>query len=101
MIEKSIEKRNTRLEPQDGNTLGRFNIRWVIFQGDSLPPLLFVATLIPLTIMLRKVKYGYMMKNKSKVNHLLYMDDLKIYAKNQMELESLMTKEWNLDCRSV
>jgi hypothetical protein len=30
------------------------------------------------------------MKNKSKINHLLYMDDLKIYAKSRMELESLM-----------
>jgi hypothetical protein len=31
-----------------------------------------------------------MMKNKSKINHLLYMDDLKVYVKNNMELESLM-----------
>ena len=30
------------------------------------------------------------MKNKFKVNHLLFMDDQKIYAKNRMELESSM-----------
>ena len=90
LIEKSMENWNIRLETQDGDTLGCIDIRRGIFQGDSLSPLLFVAALIPLTIMLRKVKSGYMVKNKSKVNHLLYMDDLKIYAKNRMELESLM-----------
>lgn len=90
LIEQSMENWNTRLETQGGNTLGSINIRRGIFQGDSLSPLLFVIALIPLTIMLRKVKSGYLMRNKSKVNHLLYMDDLKIYAKNSMELESLI-----------
>ena len=85
-----MENWNTRFVTQHGNTLGCIDIRWGIFQGDSLSPLLFVAALIPLTIMLRKLKSGYMMKNKSKVNHLLHMDDLQSYAKHRMELVSLM-----------
>jgi hypothetical protein len=90
LIEQSMANWNTRLETQGGGTLGNIEIRRGIFQGDSLSPLLFVMALIPLTIMLRRMKSGYMMKNKSKINHLLYMDDLKVYAKNNMELESLM-----------
>ena len=85
LIEQTMDNWNTRLETQAGNTLGSIDIRRGIFQGDSLSPLLFVIALIPLTIMLRQVKSGYLMKDKSKVNHLLYMDDLKIYmyAKKQ------------------
>ena len=63
-----MENWNTRLETQDGDPLGCTDIRRGIFQGDSLSHLLFVVTLIPLTIMLRKVKSGYTVKNKSKVN---------------------------------
>ena len=62
LIEQSVENWNTRLETHDGNTLGCIDIRRGMFQGDSLSPLLFVAALIPITIMLRKVKSGYMMK---------------------------------------
>ena len=30
--------------------------------------------------------------NKEKVNHLLFMDDLKLYAKNEKGLESLVQR---------
>ena len=42
-----------------GVRLGDVNIRRGIFQGDSLSPLLFVLSLIPLTLVLRKVKASY------------------------------------------
>ena len=77
LMEKSMENWNTRLETQDGDTLGCIDIRRGIFQGDSLSPLLFVAALIPLTIILRKVR------NKSKVNHLRYMIDLKFMPRTE------------------
>ena len=39
--------------------LGEVNINWGIFQGDSLSPLLFIISLIPLTLVLRHKKQGY------------------------------------------
>ena len=63
--------------------LGNVRIRRGIFQGDSLSPLLFVLAVIPLTLMLNKTKIFYLSKRRSeKINHLLFMDDLKPFAKN-------------------
>ena len=40
-----------------GNSeLGEVEIKRGIFQGDSLPPLVFVLVLIPLSLILRKAK---------------------------------------------
>ena len=62
-----------------------------IFQGDSLSPLLFVIILIPLTHILRKASAGYEFANsKKKTNHLLFMDDLKLYSKTEKTLDSLI-----------
>ena len=62
-----------------------------IFQGDSLSPLLFVIILIPLTHILRKASPGYeFASSKEKINHLLYMDDLKLYSKTEKALDSLI-----------
>ena len=60
-----------------------------IFQGDSLSPLLFVIILIPLTHILRKASPGYA-NSKEKTNHLLFMDDLKLYSKTEKTLDSLI-----------
>ena len=47
--------------------------------------------MIPLTSILRKAAPGYeFSSNKVKINHLLYMDDLKLYGKTQKDLESLI-----------
>ena len=54
-----------------------------IFQGDSLSPLLFVLALIPLTLILRDVKAGFDLRERIRINHLLFMDDLKLYGKNE------------------
>jgi len=67
------------------------NIKRGIFQGDSLSPLLFVLALMPLSIVLRNINKGYVVhKDLQKVNHLLYLDDIKLYAKSRPELESLL-----------
>ena len=65
------------------------NINCGIFQGDSFSPLLFCLSLIPLSLELNKTKYGYKIRDKL-INHLFYMDDLKLYAKNDGELEGLL-----------
>ena len=85
----SMQRWKTRLE-YEGKQLGEVRIKRGIFQGDSLSPLMFVMAMIPMTCVLRKTKPTYTLKTKSKLNHLLYMDDLKLYAKNQTEIESLI-----------
>ena len=67
--------------------LGGVKIMRGIFQGDSLSLLLFVSALIPLTHILRKSKPGYEFSGSGeKINHLLYIDDLKLYRKIEKEL---------------
>ena len=54
-----------------------------IFQGDSMSPLLFCICLIPLTEPLNRLNTGYEEHTtKTKISHLLYMDDLKLIAKS-------------------
>ena len=66
-------------------------IRRGIFQGHSFSPLLFVIALLPLTHILRETGMGYQLeKNGAKVNHLFFMDDLKLYGKNDKEIDSLL-----------
>ena len=48
-----------------------------IFQGDSLSPLLFCLVLTPLLYELDDTAFGYKI-GEEKINHLLYMDDLKL-----------------------
>ena len=74
------------------NTLNAedININSGIFQGDSLYPILFCVTLIPLSKLLNNTGYGYKIYN-STINHLFYMDYLKLYAKNDQQLQGLLT----------
>ena len=67
------------------------NIRRRIFQGDSLLPLLFVLCMVPLTWLLRRAKAGYEWGNKGfKLNHLLFVDDVKLFAKSENQIDSLV-----------
>ena len=81
-----------KVELTYGNdVLGEVKIERGIFQGDSLSPLLFVIILIPLTHILRKASPGYeFASSKEKINHFLYMDDLKLYSKTEKTLDSLI-----------
>jgi len=61
--------------------MGDVEIHRGIFQGDSLSPLLFVISLMPLSYLLRKTNKGYSLRGfPLKVNHLLYLDDIKLYT---------------------
>ena len=74
-----------------GTSLGEVTIRRGIFQGDSLSPLLFVVAMIPLTLLLRREKLGYQFGPEGRrTSHLLFMDDLKLYAKDREELGKLL-----------
>ena len=71
--------------------LGEVNVKRSISQGASLSPLLFVISVIPLTLVLRQMKQGYsFQKGKSKLNHLLFMGNLRLYGSNQNETDSLV-----------
>lgn len=84
--------KNWKLElTSSGVSLGEVNIRRGIFQGDSLSPLLFVICMMPLTMVLRKINVHYELGDKvTKLNHLLFMDDLKLFAKSHDQIDSLV-----------
>ena len=53
--------------------------------------MLFFACLLPFTHILRSAEQGCLFSSKAqKVNHLLFMDDLKLYTSNEKSLESLI-----------
>ena len=53
--------------------------------------LLFVVCLLTLTHTLRDAAPGYHFASKrQKVNHFLFMDDMKLYASNKRSLEPLL-----------
>ena len=74
-----------------GKSLAETNIQRGIFQGDALPPLLFIIAMTPLNHILRKCTAGYKLsRSHGKINHLMYMDGIKLFAKNKKELETLI-----------
>ena len=47
--------------------------------------------LIPLTLVLRKVRAGYdLAGRRGVVNHLLFMDDVKLYGKSEKQVDTLL-----------
>ena len=53
--------------------------------------LLFVIAMMALNHILRKCTASYkLIKSQKKSHHLMYMDDIKIFAKNEKELETLI-----------
>ena len=59
-----------------------------IFLGDSL---LFIIGPISVTLILRNWKEAYNFSNsKERINHLLYIDDMKLYGKADIGLHSLI-----------
>ena len=89
LLTQTMKTWETALE-SEGKQLARVSIRRGIFQGDSLSPLLFVMALVPMTLVLRDAP-RYVLKSKTKINHLLYMDDLKLYGKTKSDIESLIS----------
>ena len=90
LLVNSMEKWKVML--CSGNSeLGEVEIKQGIFQGDSLSPLVFVLALIPLILILRKTKAAYeFSESKEKINHLLFMDDLKLHSRSEKGLDSLV-----------
>ena len=59
----------------------------ITLQGDALSLLLFIIVMMPLNHIPRKCSAGYKLsRSQEKVNHLMYMDDIKLFEK--------MNKNW-------
>ena len=75
----------------NGGDLGEVNVKRWIFQGDSPSPLLFLLSIVPLFLILKKVNACYKWgKKEYKLNHLLFMDDLKLYAMSEEQTNTLV-----------
>ena len=87
-IEKTMETWKEELTA-GGKILIEVKIQRSIFQGDPLSPFLFVIAMIPLNHILRKCTAKYKLtKSQEKINHLMFMDDIKLFSKNKKELET-------------
>ena len=74
-----------------GRSIAETKIQIGIFQGDALSPLLFIIAMMPLNHILRKCAAGYKLsRSQEKINHKMYMDDIKLFAKDEKELETLI-----------
>jgi hypothetical protein len=81
-----LHAENKLIETED------IKIQCGIFQGDSLSPLIFCMCLILLTQQLNRLNTGYEEHTtKTKISHLLYVDDLKLIAKSEEELQKQIT----------
>jgi hypothetical protein len=67
---------------------GDLQIQHGIFHADSLSPLLYCISLIPLTEQLNNLNTGHKEHTtNTKIPHLLYMDNLKLIGKTEEELQ--------------
>ena len=76
-------------------TTNKININAGIFQGDSPSGLYFITCLLPLTWLLNQSKLEYRVRKTPTtnhlINHLMFVDDLKLYASNDNQLDSLIS----------
>ena len=95
-IEKNIKTSRVELTA-GGKRLAEAKIQRGIFQKDALLPLLFIIALMTLNHILRKCTSGYKLsRSQEKINHLMYIDDIKLFAKNEKEPETLINTEYKV-----
>ena len=53
--------------------------------------LFFVLCMVPLSLILRKMIFHYEFSDKkTRINHLLFMDDLKLFVKSNDQIDSIV-----------
>ena len=78
-------------------SLAETKIQRGIFQGYALSPLLFIIAMSPLNHILRKCRAGYKLgRLQEKINHLMYLDDIKLFAKNEKRTGNSNTRSQNI-----
>ena len=89
-IKKTMQTWRVELT-KGGKSLAEVKIQRDIFQGDALSPLLFVIAMMPLNHIRRKRTARYKLsKSQERINHLMHMDDIKRFGKNEKEWETLI-----------
>ena len=89
-IEKNMKSWGVELIAGE-RSLAETKIQRGIFQGDALSPLIFIIAMMPLNHIIRKCTAGYKLsRSQKKINHVMYIDDIKLFAKNEKELETLI-----------
>ena len=89
-LQKSMQQWRLSLTA-NGKDLGEVNVERGIFQGDSVSSLMFLLSMVPLYLILKKVNACYKWgKKEYKLNHLSFMDDLKLYAKSEEQTNTLV-----------
>ena len=88
-IKNSMGLWKTTLEA-NSQPIADVSIKCGIYQGDALSPLLFCIGLNPLSQIITKSGFGYRFRSGTTISHLLYMDDIKLYAKNERDIDSLI-----------
>ena len=88
-------KTNLNLNHEKGTLdAGEINVKCGIFQGDCLSLLLFCITLFPLSWLLNRSNLSYCVgkgrKSNNLVSHSFFVDDLKLFASNEKQLNSLL-----------
>ena len=75
----------------DRTRITEINIRRGIFQGESLSPLPFIVAMISMTRILERMEVGYQLKKGgSRTNHLMFMDDIKLFGRGTKEIDTLV-----------
>ena len=89
-VEKAVE--TWRVELTTGRrSWAEVNIQRYIFQEDSLSPLSLIIAMMLLNHILRKFTAGYELGiSQEKIKYLMYMDYIKLFAKNEKDLETLI-----------
>ena len=83
LIEETMKTWRLELTARE-RSLAETKIQRGIFQGDALSPILFIIAMMPLNHILRKCTAGYKLSRlQEKINHLMYMDDIKLFEKNE------------------
>ena len=70
----------------NGDTLDEASIQCGIFQRDLFSPLPFIIILLSIN----STNYGNLLSKETPIDHILLMDDLKLYFKTERELQSLI-----------
>ena len=76
------------------------SIRSGIFQGDSLSPLLFITALNPISWRVSRLDGGVQLSPEKKINHLLYVDDWKLYLLSAASAERTSTEVQRLSAKA-
>ena len=95
-IEQTMKTWRVKLTP-GGRSIAETKIQRGIFRGDAPWPLLFIKARMPLNHISRKCTTGYKLsRSQEKINHQMYMDEIKLFAKNEKRTGNSHTRSLNI-----